>query len=93
MGGAAGRDARDGRPARGLARDRRGAVRAAHSQANGSRGGEDCAASLTAIYAGYRARHRAIHAQERRWADEPFWARRQAAGAALIAPPPAVPVA
>jgi hypothetical protein len=32
--------------------------------------------SLARIYADYRARSRAIYAQERRWPEAPFWARR-----------------
>jgi flavin-dependent dehydrogenase len=37
------------------------------------------AASVTRIYQDYRARHRGIYLQERRWPDGPFWARRSGA--------------
>lgn len=35
------------------------------------------AASITAIYADYRARLHDLYGQERRWPDTPFWARRR----------------
>ncbi|MCF3173785.1 FAD-dependent monooxygenase [Streptomyces sioyaensis] len=37
----------------------------------------DYAAKVAAARAAYHDGHRAVHAQEARWADRPFWARRQ----------------
>jgi flavin-dependent dehydrogenase len=54
------------------------AARVAVAAAEGGDGAAAAAyaASVTRIYEDYRARHRGIYLQERRWPDAPFWARR-----------------
>jgi flavin-dependent dehydrogenase len=47
------------------------------------------AASVARIYHDYRARLHAIHLQERRWPEEPFWARRVRDQCAARRPAPA----
>ncbi|GAA2320416.1 FAD-dependent monooxygenase [Streptomyces caniferus] len=54
------------------------AGRAVDARLHGDRAAlPDYAAKVATARAAYQHGHRAVHAQETRWADRPFWARRQ----------------
>ncbi|MFK0259863.1 NAD(P)/FAD-dependent oxidoreductase [Streptomyces angustmyceticus] len=58
------------------------AGRAVHARLQGDRAAlPRYAAQVTTARAAYRQGHRTVHAQETRWTDHPFWARRQRQGA------------